>query len=165
MTGTPLFLSKHTLPTNCPITQPWLYTRTRKTMALLAGNRVQEISLLRTVLVQVLTLGWKCLLVSRDMLQQCPPAPLPQELSTHKIGCFLQKQECQMRKGKAETSVLTMFQQAPQKKVTEQHTTGLPRPCMHCHKLSQVLYKATSGCATSGASKVSVELFCGGSSF
>lgn len=73
-------------------------------MAPLAGNGVQEISLLRTVLVPVLTPAWKCLLVSRDAFQQCPPAPYLRSSALAKIGCFLPRQKYQMRKRESRTS-------------------------------------------------------------
>lgn len=51
------------------------------------------------MLVPVLTLGWKCPLVSWDMLQQCPPTPLPQELSTRKNRVFSPKTKVPNEKG------------------------------------------------------------------
>lgn len=70
-----------------------------------------------------------------------------------KMRCFLPKQQRQMRKGESRTfSSHYVSAGTPQKG----HRTAkwLPRPCMHCHQLSQLLYKAASGCATSGASEV-----------
>lgn len=88
---------------------------------------MQEISLLRTVLVPVLTPAWKCLLVSKDMFHQCPPAPLPWELSTCKNRVFSTKTKVPNGKGGKQNLHFSLCFSRCQKKVTGEQS-GSPDP-------------------------------------
>lgn len=86
------------------------------------------------------------------------PSPYLGSSVLAKTGRFLPKRKVANEKEETRPSILTLFQQAPQKKVTEE-PKWLPRPRMHRRQLSQVLHRATSGCPASGASEPGTNLF------